>query len=111
VTTTTVGSGGYHDSYDIYSPIAYLLKFYEELDPATGAWIMKVDSIPTKPARFETEFEILGKLGEGSFGEAYKARHRFDNRLYAVKKSKEQYLGYKDREQKLLEVYKQLKIT
>lgn len=104
MTTTTVGSGGYHDSYDIYSPIAYLLKFYEELDLATGAWIMKVDSIPTKPARFETEFEILGKLGEGSFGEAYKARHRFDNRLYAVKKSKEQYLGYKDREQKLLEV-------
>jgi serine/threonine protein kinase len=50
---------------------------------------MKVDSIPLKPGRFENDFIVISKLGEGSFGEAYKVRHRFDNRMYAVKKAKE----------------------
>lgn len=88
VMTTTVGSG-YHEHYDIYSPIAYVLKFYEEIDPQSGEMIMKVDSIPSKPGRFENEFVVVSKLGEGSFGEAYKVRHRFDGRSYAVKKAKE----------------------
>jgi len=88
VTTTTVGSG-YHENYDLYSPIAYLLKFYEEVDPISGELVMKVDSIPLKPGRFENDFIVISKLGEGSFGEAYKVRHRFDNRMYAVKKAKE----------------------
>jgi|LauGreDrversion4_2_1035121.scaffolds.fasta_scaffold33655_2 serine/threonine protein kinase len=80
---------GYHETYDLYSPIAHLLRFYEEVDPISGELSMKVDSIPTKVGRFENEFIIVSKLGEGSFGEAFKVRHRFDGRLYAVKKSKE----------------------
>jgi serine/threonine protein kinase len=54
---------------------------------------------------------VLSKLGEGTFGEAYKVRSRSDGRIYAVKKAKESYMGYKDRESKLAEVYKALKLT
>ena len=95
--TTTVGNG-YQENLDLYSPMSYILKFYEEFDPSSGEVTMKVDSIPTKVGRFEIEFQIISKLGEGSFGEAYRVRNRNDGRLYAVKKSKEQYLGDKDRE-------------
>jgi serine/threonine protein kinase len=58
-----------------------------------------------------TDFDIIRKLGEGTFGEAYKVRSRIDGRTYAVKKAKESYMGFKDRENKLSEVYKALKIT
>ena len=64
-----------------------------------------------KKDRLNSEFEVLKKLGEGTFGEAFKVRSRIDAKIYAIKKAKESYLGYKDREQKLSEVYKALKIT
>ena len=50
IATTTVGSG-YHENYDLYSPIAYVLRFYEEVQE-NGESVMKVDSIPTKHGRF-----------------------------------------------------------
>ena len=37
-------------------------------------------------SRFENEFEYVGKLGKGGFGEVVKARHRMDGQFYAVKK-------------------------
>ena len=74
---------------------------------------MKVTTIPlpNKKDRLYSEFEVISKIGEGTFGEAFKVRSRIDGRLYAIKKAKERYLGYKDREAKLTEVYKALKIT
>jgi membrane-associated tyrosine/threonine-specific cdc2-inhibitory kinase len=59
---------------------------------------MSVKILPLKPNRLQSDFEVIEKIGEGSFGEAFKVRSRQDGRLYAVKKAKEQYLGYKDRE-------------
>lgn len=38
-------------------------------------------------------------------------RSRADGNLYAIKKAKQKYLGYKDRDQKLSEVYKSLRIS
>lgn len=64
-----------------------------------------------KRDRLHTEFEVLAKIGEGTFGEAFKVRSRIDGCFYAIKKAKESYLGYKDREAKLAEVYKALKIS
>jgi membrane-associated tyrosine/threonine-specific cdc2-inhibitory kinase len=55
------------------------------------------EQIP-KSNRFLTDFEVIAKLGEGSFGEAFKVRSRTDGQLYAVKKAKQKYLGYRDRE-------------
>ena len=74
---------------------------------------MKVLTIPllNKFDRLYTEFDVIAKIGEGTFGEAFKVKSRIDGRFYAVKKAKERYMGYKDREAKLSEVYKALKIT
>jgi serine/threonine protein kinase len=72
---------------------------------------MSISTIPLKANRFLTDFETLQKLGEGSFGEAFSVRNRLTGQISAVKKSKEKYLGYKDREAKLSEVYRALKIT
>jgi len=73
---------------------------------------MKIDVMSLrKQNRLNTDFEVICKIGEGTFGEAFKVRSRIDERTYAIKKSKESYMGFKDREGKLAEVYKALKIT
>lgn len=72
---------------------------------------MVVRTSTLKANRLQQDFEIISKLGEGTFGEAFQVRSHLDGQLYAVKRAKEQYLGYKDREQKLQEVFKALKLT
>ena len=39
-------------------------------------------------SRYENDFEELDKIGEGGFGEVFKARHRIDGNIYAIKKIK-----------------------
>jgi len=39
-------------------------------------------------SRYANDFEELDKIGEGGFGEVYKARHRIDGNIYAIKKIK-----------------------
>lgn len=55
---------------------------------------------------FEQCFEIVGKLGQGSFGEVFKVKSKEDGRMYAVKKSRVRYRGEFDRQQRLDEVKK-----
>lgn len=55
---------------------------------------------------FDQCFEVLEKLGQGSFGEVFKVRSREDGKLYAVKKSRQRFRGKLDRRQKLTEVEK-----
>jgi membrane-associated tyrosine/threonine-specific cdc2-inhibitory kinase len=38
-----------------------------------------------------SDFQLIAKIGEGSFGEAFKVRSKIDGQLYAVKKAKEKY--------------------
>ena len=47
-----------------------------------------VGSSVNSNSRFLTDFEQLGKLGEGEFGQVFKCRHRIDGCLYAVKRYK-----------------------
>eukprot|EP00347_Sterkiella_histriomuscorum_P013002 403366388 len=124
-----------HASQELYSPFANILHFSEEQMPSskrdndiintiggqTQSGIqqntqqqkrMKVTTIQLqKTNRFHTDFQLISKLGEGSFGEAFKVRSIEDGQLYAVKKAKDKYQGYRDREQKLLEVHRALKLT
>lgn len=53
---------------------------------------------------FQQCFEIVSKIGEGSFGEVFKVRSREDGQLYAVKKSKEYFRSKEYRRERLEEV-------
>lgn len=57
-----------------------------------------------KESYFEQCFDILAKIGEGSFGEVFKVRSKEDGRLYAIKKSNQQYRGEFYRQERLEEV-------
>lgn len=37
-------------------------------------------------SRLNTEFEVLGELGRGAFGEVLKVRNKLDSRFYAIKR-------------------------
>ena len=72
---------------------------------------MIVHSVLAVENRLQNDFDIIEKLGEGTFGEAFKVISKADEKLYAVKRAKEPYLGLKDREQKLQEVAKALRLS
>jgi membrane-associated tyrosine/threonine-specific cdc2-inhibitory kinase len=92
---------------EIHSPISNTLKFEE--DPSTSKMVVKM--MQGANNKFNSEFEVIKKLGEGCFGEAFMVRSRNDGMIYAIKKSKQKYIGIRDRESKLQEVFKALKIT
>lgn len=56
-------------------------------------------------SRFAADFEVVGTLGNGSFGCVYKVRNRMDLRLYAIKAAKREARGKNDRDRMLQEVY------
>ena len=51
-----------------------------------------------------TQFDVLGKLGEGAFATVFKVRRKSDNQLYAMKKVKFGPLSTKEKENALNEV-------
>ncbi|XP_055382662.1 membrane-associated tyrosine- and threonine-specific cdc2-inhibitory kinase [Condylostylus longicornis] len=53
---------------------------------------------------FEQCFELVSKIGEGSFGEVFKVRSKEDGHLYAVKKSKKLFRSGPYRDERLEEV-------
>ncbi|XP_054724685.1 LOW QUALITY PROTEIN: membrane-associated tyrosine- and threonine-specific cdc2-inhibitory kinase-like [Uloborus diversus] len=55
---------------------------------------------------FHQCFEVICKLGSGSFGEVFKVRCKEDGQLYAIKRAKDKFCGKSDRDRKLQEVLK-----
>lgn len=53
---------------------------------------------------FDQCFDVLARIGEGSFGEVFKVRSKEDGRLYAIKKSKQLYRGETARQECINEV-------
>ncbi|KAL1915355.1 uncharacterized protein VTP21DRAFT_6813 [Calcarisporiella thermophila] len=56
------------------------------------------------PDYFETQFNIIARLGHGEFSEAFKVQEKSTGRLFAVKKTKYPFIGTKDRLSRLEEV-------
>lgn len=42
----------------------------------------------TMDARFKNDFEDIEEIGSGGFGQVFKARHRIDGKMYAIKRVK-----------------------
>ena len=60
---------------------------------------------PETISRFETDFEIISRIGDGSFGTVYKCRSKLDGCKYAIKETKRAARGPTDRDRMLKEVY------
>ncbi|KNC97468.1 WEE protein kinase [Spizellomyces punctatus DAOM BR117] len=56
------------------------------------------------PDYLDANFRILARLGRGSFADAYKVQSKADGNIYAVKKTRQSFTGYKDGLAKLEEV-------
>ena len=54
-----------------------------------------------------SEFEILGKLGEGAFATVFRVKRKSDNQIYALKKVKFGPLSAKEKENALMRIYKE----
>ena len=52
---------------------------------STSAYAL--ENVP-QTSRYDADFEEIGRIGEGGFGKVYKARHKLDGNLYAIKKIK-----------------------
>eukprot|EP00760_Papus_ankaliazontas_P028579 PhM_4_TR3782/c0_g1_i1/m.70904/K06632/WEE1; wee1-like protein kinase len=62
-------------------------------------------SIPSE--RLHREFDVIEAIGRGDFGTVWRARHRLDQKVYAVKQFNKKIRGETDRQRKLQEVYAQ----
>lgn len=60
--------------------------------------------------KFNKDFNLIEKIGEGEFGIAYKVMCKSDGTLRAVKKQKEKYVGVRDRDSRRQEVAKAFQI-
>ena len=49
---------------------------------------MKVNLIKGRSNRFNEEFQVIKKIGEGSFGEAFMVKSKLNGQIYAIKKGK-----------------------
>ncbi|KAF7186460.1 Eukaryotic translation initiation factor 2-alpha kinase 1 [Pseudocercospora fuligena] len=59
----------------------------ESSTPSSPVSLLDSVAIPSiLPSRYVQDFEEIGVLGRGGFGEVYRVRHKLDNNIYAVKK-------------------------
>ncbi|CAG2235542.1 EIF2AK1 [Mytilus edulis] len=59
----------------------------KRLSPQTSM-VPTEDLLQIQTSRYKTEFTEEEKIGKGGFGAVYKAKHKLDGRLYAIKKIK-----------------------
>lgn len=83
---------------------AQIVSFRDDQD--VNGLFLGANTSNSKKLYFETGFQVISKLGAGSFGEVFKVRSKEDGKYYAVKKSQEKFRGEMDRKRKLEEVAK-----
>lgn len=70
-----------------------------------GDAMMDMGASGPPKSRFREDFDIIGQLGNGSFGTVYKCLSRLDGCMYAIKAAKRKFKGMADRDRMLKEVY------
>ena len=61
--------------------------------------------------KFETDYSSIELIGHGNFGQVFKAKNNRNGKICAIKKSKFQFISYKDRSSKEEEIRKWSIIT
>ena len=82
--------------------------FDEQLSPMKDTTVAtlqpKQDGYAPGSVSFTSDFVNLGILGSGAFADVYKVRSRKDQKYYAIKRTRRQFRGVKDRERAMSEV-------
>jgi hypothetical protein len=68
----------------------------EALTRITATLAAQNESVLSNITYFDAHFSVVGRLGGGEFGDAYRVRSLDDGKEYAVKRSKKQFSGVKD---------------
>eukprot|EP00804_Cyclotella_cryptica_P020732 CCRYP_003505-RA/>CCRYP_003505-RA protein AED:0.26 eAED:0.26 QI:135/0.8/0.66/1/1/1/6/451/832 len=85
---------------------AYTLKSPNDIREERSSPVdSSIESQHSSFSRFVADFEVVGTLGNGSFGCVYKVRNRMDRRMYAIKAAKREARGLSDRDRMLQEVF------
>ena len=66
--------------YKIYKIIIFIFFLEDEEDCLTTF------TDYSEKSRLNTEFEVIGVVGHGAFGEVLKVKNKLDSRLYAIKR-------------------------
>lgn len=48
--------------------------------------VFLIDIYVSSVLRLSESFDLMKELGSGGFGEVYKVKHKFDGKIYAVKR-------------------------
>lgn len=76
----------------------------QQLDESVDTESNQVDLNRDPKSRFYSDFDVIGELGEGSFGTVYKVLSRLDGCMYAIKAAQRRAKGSADRGRMLKEV-------
>mmetsp|Transcript_38242 Transcript_38242/g.80460 ORF Transcript_38242/g.80460 Transcript_38242/m.80460 type:complete len:1393 (+) Transcript_38242:345-4523(+) len=74
-------------------------------DAHYGSWKTPRSSVEEEETVTFSDFDNLGILGSGAFADVYKVRSKKDRKFYAIKRTRRQFRGVKDRERAMAEVH------
>ncbi|PNF42335.1 hypothetical protein B7P43_G03678 [Cryptotermes secundus] len=94
----------YKTNRNLFSQDACLISFQRNEDSAPS--LSRLHKHTHHLTYFRQKFDDVHQIGEGSFGEVFRARYKETGLYYAVKRSKERFRSDKDRRLKLEEVRK-----
>lgn len=80
------------------------ISFRNNVSPKNASLNNSVYNRKRPESYFEQCFDVLARIGEGSFGEVFKVRSKEDGRLYAIKRSKKLCRGEATRQERINEV-------
>lgn len=101
----------FHDSSyynrSINQSIPQAISFREEntsKENSSSSLLSSIYKADRPESYFEQCFDVIERIGEGSFGEVFKVRSKCDGRLYAIKKSIKLFRGESYRQERIEEV-------